>query len=165
MIASAQTLRRLRPVSPLLERQRAHGLTYGLGPCGIDLRVAEDVLLYRQGSVIMEPGAWSTRAPSFALASCMEYFTMPANLLGVVHDKSTWARMGLAVQNTVIEPGWRGYLTLELTYHGNAETLRIAAGSPICQVIFHLLDEPTDALYGGKYQDQKAGPQPARFEP
>lgn len=148
MIASAQTLRRLRPVSPLVERQRFNGLTYGLGPAGIDLRIGQLV---------------SLDVGEFRLASCVEHFTMPPQLLGVVHDKSTWARMGLAVQNTVIEPGWRGHLTIELSNHG-PERITILAGTPICQVIFHLLDEPTDRPYEGKYQDQPSGPQQAIFE-
>lgn len=145
MIASAQTLRRLRPVTPFEERATVFGLTYGLGPAGYDVRVAENRWI--------DPG-------EFLLVSTIERFDMPANLLGVVHDKSTWARQGLAVQNTVIEPGWRGYLTLEVTHHGR-DMLHIDAGAPIAQIVFHLLDADSDRLYDGKYQDQPAGPQPA----
>lgn len=153
MILSAQTLRRVQPVSPFVERQKSNGLTYGLGPAGYDIRIAEDIVLH--------PGC-------FVLASAMERFTMPEHVLGIVHDKSTWARMGLSVFNTVIEPGWRGYLTLELA-NQNApaaftEPLTIDRGTPIAQVIFHFLDLPTDTLYQGKYSNQKAGPQPAKFE-
>jgi dCTP deaminase len=54
----------------------------------------------------------------FMLAATIERFQMPDDLMGIVHDKSTWARRGLVVQNTVIAPGWHGYLTLELTNHG-----------------------------------------------
>lgn len=147
MIASAQTLRRLKPVGIWSERQTAFGMTYGLGPAGYDVRVQEEVIL--------NPG-------DFSLASTVEKFWMPLNMLGVVHDKSTWARMGLCVQNTVIEPGWRGFLTLELTNHSKQPIL-IHRGMPICQVIFHILDEPTDTPYSGKYQNQEAGPQPARL--
>jgi len=143
MIASAQTLRRKRPVYPFEERQTFHGMTYGLGPAGYDLRIAEELTLWQTG---------------FVLASCMEKFEMPSDLLGVVHDKSTWARLGLAVQNTVIEPGWRGFLTIELSNHSN-QILVIKKGMPICQVIFHILDEPTEDPYEGKYQDQKEGAQ------
>ena len=87
---------------------------------------------------------------------------MPADVIAFVHDKSTWARRGLAAQNTVIEPGWSGFLTLELTNHGH-ETLSLRAGMPIAQVVFHRLMEPTDAPYSGRYQDQAEGPQPARL--
>jgi dCTP deaminase len=97
----------------------------------------------------------------FVLASTAEMFCMPDDVLGVVHDKSSWARRGLAAQNTVIEPGWRGFLTLELTNHGK-EPLWLERGVGIVQVIFHLLDEPAAHPYRGKYQDQAAGPQVAR---
>ena len=89
------------------------------------------------------------------LASAIEEFDMPASLVGVVHDKSTWARQGLSVFITVIEPGWIGFLTLELVYHGN-EDLIIPAGSGIAQVIFH---EVTDLVkYNGRYQNQANKP-------
>ena len=149
MIASAQTLRKLLPVSPFCERTKFNGMTYGVGPAGYDLRIKEDVSL--------DPGG-------FVLASCLEEFSMPGNLLGVVHDKSTWARLGLCVQNTVIEPGWCGYLTIELTNHSKQQ-LHIKAGTPICQVVFHILDKPTEAPYNGKYQNQKEGVQEAILEP
>lgn len=150
-IASYQTIKRLAPLSPLCERTKAFGLTYGLSGAGYDIRLAERVVL-------------GFGPDSFCLASSMERFHMPSNLLGIVHDKSTLARLGLAVQNTVIEPGWQGYLTLELTNHGRA-ILALEAGQPIAQIIFHLLDEPTQVPYSGKYQNQAAGPQQAILEP
>ena len=78
---------------------------------------------------------------------------------------TTWgeARLGLSVFNTVIEPGWRGYLTLELKNQGD-RVLHIDCGDPIAQILFERLDVPTENPYSGKYQDQDAGPQPARFE-
>lgn len=88
---------------------------------------------------------------------------MPIDLLGRVADKSTLARRGLAVQNTIIEPGWRGYLTLELSNHGR-DAIEIVAGMPIAQIIFDVLDEPAERPYAGKYQDQRAGAVPARVE-
>ena len=150
-----QTLRRLQIVEPFEERTRAFGLTYGLGPCGIDIRIADSILL--------PPGG-------FALVSSFERFNMPADVMAVVHDKSTWARTGLLVQNTVIEPGWKGYLMLELTNHlrpswwrslfnrrSNYNYIRLQHGMPIAQIVFHRLDEPTHLPYAGKYQDQRRG--------
>jgi dCTP deaminase len=96
----------------------------------------------------------------FKLASTVEEFNIPDDVMGVVHDKSSWARKGLCVQNTVIEPGWRGFLTLELSYHGD-KFLIVEKGDPIAQIIFHQLDEPTYEPYDGKYQDQASGPQQA----
>jgi dCTP deaminase len=61
----------------------------------------------------------------------------------------------LTVQNTVIEPGWRGYLTLELTNHG-PNRLEIPAGSPIAQIIFEMLDEPTEQPYRGPVSEPAA---------
>ena len=68
----------------------------------------------------------------------------------------------MLVQNTVAEPGWRGYLTLEIT-RVLPWPIRIKAGTAIAQMIFKRLEQPTEQPYGcrDKYQDQKAGPQPA----
>ena len=132
-------------------KQIVNGKSYGLSACGYDVRIAEKITLH----------ASTGRFPScMQLASTMERFNMPTNVVGIVHDKSSWARKGLAVQNTVIEPGWRGYLTLELTNHGSGD-ITLQAGDPIAQIIFHWLDEETHFPYKGKYQDQAAGPQPA----
>lgn len=85
-------------------KERLHGVSHGLSEAGYDIRIKQDVVLHP--------------LRRFALASTIEYFQMPDNLVGVVHDKSTWARRKLSVQNTCIEPGWCGYLTLELVYYG-----------------------------------------------
>lgn len=145
-VASAQTLRRVRPLFPFHERTVVEGMTYGLGPASYDVRIDQDVLLDRG---------------VFRLASTVERFSMPTNLIGVVHDKSSWVRCGLTVQNTVIDPGWRGFLTLELVSHWVAINLK--RGMPIAQIVFHFLDEPTETPYVGKYQDQAPGPQGAKF--
>jgi len=148
MIASAQTIRNLAPIFPLKEKTIFNGMSYGLSAAGYDIRIAQTVIIPTNG---------------FVLASAIEFFDMTDQLLGIVHDKSTWARRGLSVFNTVIEPGWKGYLTLELKNQGDAE-IYIESGSPIAQVIFHILDEPTELPYSGKYQNQLAGPQPAIME-
>ena len=98
-----------------------------------------------------------------ALASTLEQFHMPHDLIGTVRDKSTWARLFLAVQNTLLDPGWPGFLTLELTNHSDVE-IRIAEGEPIAQIVFELLDQPTEKLYRGKYYNHERGPQHARHE-
>lgn len=122
-------------------KQRLHGVSHGLGEAGYDIRIKQTV--------------WLHPFRRFALASAIERFDMPNNLVAIVHDKSTWARRGLSVFNTVIEPGWRGHLTLELVYHG-WKPLRIPAGAGIAQVIFHELYHRTQ--YEGKYQDQDDRP-------
>lgn len=138
-------------IIPFNERSAAEGMTYGLSPAGYDVRIDQDVTV-----------SPTTYRGSFQLASTVERFAMPHDLLGVVHDKSTWARKGLAVQNTVIEPGWSGYLTLELSNYGDT-VLSITRGTPIAQIVFHLLAEPTEQPYTGRYQNQDPGPQIARL--
>jgi len=137
---------------PFVERDVVRGMSFGLSAASYDVRIAE--------SVTIDPG-------EFVLASTMEHFCIPNDVLIVAHDKSSWARRGLAVQNTIFDPGWRGYATLELTNHGGSP-LAILAGDPIAQVVCHLLTEPTTQPYGfdgtGKYQDQEWGPQGARDE-
>lgn len=143
-VLSAQTLRWYKPVTPFVNRtlHEETGTTYGLSACGYDIRVREEL---------------SIPAHGFVLASSIERFQMTDDLVGIVHDKSTWARRGLAVQNTVIEPGWCGFLTLEIT-NNRDHSISVPAGAPIAQVIFHRLDCPTDRPYAGKYQDQPARP-------
>lgn len=171
---------------PTLPRSRCElsGMTYGVGPAGYDVRIAETIAL--------PPGG-------FALASTVEEFDLPTDVLATIHDKSTLARMGLAVQTTVAEPGWRGNLTLELTNHrpvwqlsmrsfmrvisalhtarlqiireleaeqrthNATNTITLQRGQPIAQVLLHRLEAPTDRPYAGRYQDQPAHPMPASF--
>lgn len=151
MILPAQHIRaRVGMIEPFEERGVASGMSYGLSAAGYDVRI--------DCGRILRPG-------DFCLASTLERFNIGADVLGHVADKSTWARRGLAIQNTIIEPGWNGYLTLELTNHGE-ETIVIADGTPIAQIVFHLLAEPTEQPYGenAKYQNQERGPVKARFE-
>lgn len=157
MILSAQTIRHhcvnYRLIEPFSERTKHLGKTFGLSSAGYDVRVEFGIGRALKLEANGYPG-------SFALASTIERFNMPTNLIGIVHDKSSWARRGLSVFNTVIEAGWRGYLTLELANHG-PEELIIERGSPIAQIVFHYLDDPTEQPYVGKYQDQARGPQEA----
>lgn len=114
---------------------------------GYDIRIAESHWLH---------------GGEFTLGSSLEKFTMPKNLVGLVKDKSSWARQGLSVFNTVIEPGWTGFLTLELK-NQSERGMRIVAGDAIAQVLFFTTDEDTEG-YDGKYQNQEAGPQKTRYE-
>lgn len=151
MILSAQSIRRRHIFTPFNERTHAYGMTYGLGPAGYDVRVAEDM--------------WLPPFGIMRLASTLEHFVMPIDLIGTIADKSTWVRRGVCVQNSRIEPGWRGFLTLELTNH-TLLPIRVRKGMPIAQIVLHLMDEPTEQPYGehGKYQDQRAGPVAAILE-
>jgi len=155
MILSGKTIKMLNIMSPFNERTRYKGMTYGVGPAGYDVRVEFDSTGEKDGLTVF-PG-------DFILASTIEKFTMPDDVVGIVHDKSTWARLGIACQNTVIEPGWRGYLTLEISNHGK-QPVTIYRLMPIAQVIFHYVDQDTVG-YEGKYQDQRRGPVRPIIEP
>jgi dCTP deaminase len=137
------------------EKLSAYGTSYGLSEAGYDIRINETVYFYIDDPVrtlsITNTGIIRENKGRFTLASAMEVFQMPYNLVATVKDKSTWARKGLSVFNTVIEPGWSGILTLELVFNGN-ENLTIPAGTGIAQVLFARLEY--DADYGdGKYQN------------
>lgn len=132
-------------LTPFHERQSHEGRTFGLSSCGYDIRLAESMWLWP---------FWGR------LGSGMERFSMPNDLCAEVKDKSTNARLFVLVQNTIIEPGWSGYLTLELTRF-KPWPIFLKKGTPIAQIVFKTLDEPTEMAYSGKYQDQKAGAQPA----
>lgn len=147
MILSAATLRKIKPVEPFVEKTVYEGKSYGLSIAGYDIRIAQDVVLGPK---------------QFQLVSSVERFDMPNDILGRVCDKSSWLRQGLRIGNTVIEPGWRGYLTMELFNCGDTE-LSIKAGTGISQILFCRIDETTIG-YSGKYQDQKAEPQEAIHE-
>lgn len=141
-----------------------HGVSYGLGEAGYDIRIKQDITFYRLFGLIpmvkvVDGNQVSRHFGKFTLASAIEKFNMSPSCVAIVHDKSTWARRALSVFNTVIEPGWKGYLTLELVYHGRKK-LHIPAGSGIAQVLFHLVQEP--ANYNGKYQNQENQPVAAR---
>lgn len=143
MIINGKTLLQAKPLSPMLSGKESFGgVSHGLSEAGYDIRVKQKLVFTPQNR--------------FQLASTIEKFHMPNTLVAVVHDKSTWARNGLSVFNTVIEPGWKGWLTLELVYHGSEE-LVIPAGAGIAQVLFYKLAQKA-SYEGGKYQNQPDKP-------
>lgn len=165
MIINGPALLSFAPIKDMFTSKRRHnGASHGLSEVGYDIRIKQDVTFIPlqgvacMGTILIDGDIDNQQQGNFTLASAMEEFHMPNNLAGIVHDKSTWARRGLSVFNTVIEPGWRGFLTLELVYHGRKD-LHIPAGAGIAQVIFH---KPFCAAeYKGKYQDQGNRPIPA----
>ena len=142
------------------DKIKDHGVSYGLGEAGYDIRIKQEIKFrpLTLGPQIEVDG--EIEFGRFCIASAIEEFDMPADLVGIVHDKSTWARQGLSVFNTVIEPGFKGGLTLELVFYGNKELI-IPAGAGIAQVIFSSLAH--DAHYEGKYQNQSTDPTPSIF--
>ncbi len=168
-VLSYQSIKKAKILRPFYARtlHEPSSLSYGCGAASYDVRLSEDTYLY-EGLV--------------TLASTLEQFTMPGDVCGVVHDKSSLARVGVLVQNTFIDPGWRGYLTLEISFHhlnpwksrqdqssskhpfaSDNEALDLIAGTPIAQIVFHYLDEYTEQPYSGQYQDQEKGAQPSKL--
>lgn len=155
-VLSAQSIRRLclDVAAPLIwpwsERSNSNGRTYGIGPASYDLRLKYTLWMipfFR----------------SHAIASTIETLNLPDNVCGSVMDKSTNARLWVFMQNTHVDPGFRGGLTLEVTYEGWIPR-RIRAGTPIAQMKFEWLDEATEQPYRGKYFNQSSDPQRAILE-
>lgn len=162
MVINGRILWEMAPIKGMLGfKERRHGVSHGLGEAGYDICLKQKIHLVR-GDQHNRPCVWVddkfATYGRFVLASAIEEFDMPNSVVGIVHDKSTWARRGLSVFNTVIEPGWKGFLTLELVYHGDEELI-LPAGAGIAQVVFH---RTSDAMeYTGKYNHQPDMPVPA----
>ena len=161
-------------IAPFNERQAANGMTWGLGPCTYDFRLAQRRVMmpfwqlplwwaYRVIDfaffMIGFPEPFADYYCVFAIGSTMERVQFPLDVCGVVLDKSSWARRGLAVQNTKFDPAFQGYPTVELSNH-SLRTLVIAKGTPICQFKFDRLEAPTELPYSGRYQNQANAPTP-----
>lgn len=153
MMLSTQSIRRRMSenIVPFVDEPvQERGMSYGLGPAGYDIRIGKIDRRLQSDSYLINPG-------DFVLASALEWTKFPDDIVGEVKDKSTLARMGIALQTTVIEPGWYGHITLEISNHG-LKPVRIYIGQPIAQLQFIQLDEPTERPYKGKYQNQEDRP-------
>ena len=166
MFVNRETLIKWRPIVAMTDtKEQFMGTSFGLSEAGYDIRIKQDVEFFvsPHGNYVVtsdpETGDCETHAGNFCLASSMVEFDTPKTMVGTVKDKSTWARKGLSVFNTVIEPGWPGWLTLELVYHGNTN-MKIHAGQGIAQVLYGLLSDES-SYADGKYQNAGNFPQPA----
>lgn len=176
MNINGQTMLKAAPIRGMAgDKIRLNGVSHGLSEAGYDIRIRQHVrFFYRAPKGFKEHVLaffgvkfhavsvnGETHDGRFCIASAVEEFDLPADLTGVVHDKSTHARRGLSVFNTVIEPGFQGGLTLELVYHGQDE-LELQPGIGIAQVIF---TRNSDLMkYTGKYQGQSLDPVAAIYE-
>jgi dCTP deaminase len=179
-ILPAQTIRALCDgdaaeiplIYPFAERGFSHGLTYGLGPCTYDMRIAQDLILLPLWMLplyaLLKIARVATRLPFlahvrcfFALGSTIETVAFPADVCGTVMDKSSNARRGLSVFNTKFDPGFVGYPTLEL-HNCSLRPLVFRRGMPICQFKFERLEAATVMPYVGRYQGQGKEPTPYR---
>lgn len=174
----------MRMIEPFLSHQvRAMGdrrtISFGLSSYGYDLRLADDGFrvfspiigaeidpkAFDERTLIEAPkressdGSWYWLLPphSYALGVTVETFNIPRNVLGLVVGKSTYARAGLIVNCTPLEPGWRGRLVLEFSNAADLP-LRVYVLDGIAQLLFFESDESCAVSYGdrqGKYQDQR----------
>lgn len=161
-----------RMIEPFVEGQIRQGvISYGLSSYGYDIRVADEFKIFTNVySTVVDPKNFDPKSMvdfkgdvcvippnSFALARTVEYFRVPRGVLCVCLGKSTYARCGIIVNTTPFEPGWEGYVTLEIS---NTTPLpaKIYANEGIAQVLFFEADEPCEVSYDerkGKYQGQQ----------
>ena len=146
-------------------------VSYGTSSYGYDVRCASEFKIFTNiNSTIVDPKNFDVNnfvdfngdvciipPNSFALARTVEYFRIPRNVLGTCLGKSTYARCGLIVNVTPLEPEWEGHVTLEFS---NTTTLpaKIYANEGVAQMLFFESDDACETSYrdrGGKYQGQK----------
>ncbi len=159
-------------IEPFVESQRSDGvISYGLSSYGYDARVAEDFRLFTNvDSAIVDPKQFSDKSfvkrevavcivppNSFVLARTVEYFRIPRDVLVICLGKSTYARCGIIVNVTPLEPEWEGHVTLEIS---NTTPLpaKIYANEGACQFLFFRGASPPEVSYadrGGKYMRQR----------
>ena len=161
-------------ITPFVAVQVTDGISYGVSSFGYDLRVADEFKVFSpisdgESSPYVDPKNMAKGSfidikadvciippNSFALARSVEHIRMPRNILGVCLGKSTYARCGIVTNVTPLEPGWEGYVTLEIA---NTSPLpaRIYANEGLVQVLFFEGEQPLNsyANRGGKYQGQQ----------
>ncbi len=173
-------IRELILIEPFEENVKRPGrVSYGVSSYGYDVRVGPVFKVFTNvaphgGQTMVDPKAFSeasfitidTRATgrdhviippnSFALAETVEWFAIPRDVLAICVGKSTYARCGIIVNVTPLEPEWRGKVTLEIS---NTTPLpaKIYADEGIAQMIFLKADRVCAVSYadkGGKYQNQ-----------
>ena len=145
-------------------------ISYGTSSYGYDVRCAREFKIFTNiNSTIVDPKAFDPNSfvdvknsvciippNSFALARTVEYFRIPRSVLTICLGKSTYARCGIIVNVTPLEPEWEGHVTLEFS---NTTPLpaKIYANEGVAQMLFFESDEVCSTSYrdrGGKYQGQ-----------
>ena len=161
-----------RMIEPFVESQTREGVvSYGVSSYGYDVRVGDEFKVFTNVfNTVVDPKNFDPKSfvdikadvcvippNSFALASTIEYFRIPRDILTVCLGKSTYARCGIIVNVTPFEPEWEGHVTIEIS---NTTPLpaKIYANEGIAQVLFFQSDEPCAKSYKdkkGKYQAQQ----------
>ena len=170
-------IRMIDPFVPSQIRHDAHGapvISYGLSSCGYDIRLAGEFKICSNAKYpLIDPkqvkdelfiehyGEYCIIPPhSFVLARSFEKFHIPRDILGVCFGKSTYARCGVIVNVTPLEPEWEGYLTIEIS-NTTPCAVKVYAHEGIAQVVFFKTSEACRTSYrdrNGKYQGQAAEP-------
>ena len=146
-------------------------ISYGTSSYGYDVRCSDEFKVFTNiHSATVDPKQFDEKSfvdvksdvcvippNSFALARTVEYFKIPRNVLTICLGKSTYARCGIIVNVTPLEPEWEGHVTLEFS---NTTTLpaKIYANEGVAQMLFFESDEECETSYkdrGGKYQGQR----------
>ncbi len=165
----AEKHRMIEPFEPKLVKEGK--ISYGLSSYGYDIRVADEYYIFTnvymaivdpknfdEKSFVYHKGEYCIIPPnSFCLARSVEYFRIPRNVIGICIGKSTYARCGIIVNVTPLEPEWEGYLTIEIS---NTTPLpaKIYSFEGIAQLVFIESDEVCEISYldrKGKYQKQE----------
>ncbi|MCK9257822.1 MAG: dCTP deaminase [Sulfurospirillaceae bacterium] len=158
-------------IDPFCEEQVGKNvISYGVSSYGYDIRVGREFKIFTNvNSTVVDPKNFEAKnvvdfvgdvcivpPNSFALASTIEYFKIPSNVLAICLGKSTYARCGIIVNVTPFEPDFEGHITIEIS---NTTPLpaKIYANEGIAQVLFLEGDEQCEVTYkdkAGKYQGQ-----------
>jgi dCTP deaminase len=159
-------------IDPFVDDQVRSGvISFGVSSYGYDVRVGDEFKVFTNVfNTVVDPKNFDPRSfvdikadiciippNSFALASTVEYFRVPRDILTVCLGKSTYARCGIIVNVTPFEPEWEGHVTIEIS---NTTPLpaKIYANEGIAQVVFFQGDEVCAVSYKdrkGKYQAQR----------
>ena len=167
-----ENCRKNKMITPFVEGLVAKGrVSYGLSSYGYDIRVSNEYKVFTDvHNCVVDPKAFNDKsfvdikapycivpAHSFALARSVEYFRIPRDVIGLCIGKSTYARCGIVVNITPLEPEWEGHLTLEIS---NTTPLpaKIYSNEGIAQLVFLGADQVCGTSYKdrkGKYQAQR----------
>ncbi len=159
-------------IAPFEEKQQRDGvISYGLSSYGYDARVADEFKIFTNvDNALVDPKSFAESSfvnrktdvcvippNSFALARTVEYFKIPRDVLVICLGKSTYARCGLIVNVTPLEPEWEGHVTLEIS---NTTPLpaKVYANEGLCQFLFLKGEGACEVSYadkGGKYMKQQ----------
>lgn len=162
-------------------------ISYGLSSAGYDIRLGGEIWVYKATSgEVVDPKRFRCQeyrermfdhfvclhgqqviipAGGYVLGTSLEYFRMPSDVMATCLGKSTYARIGISINVTPLEPGWKGTLTIEIE-NANPGPACVYVGEGIAQLLFFKLPRTPQKTYdkrSGRYQNQ-SGVTPPRLE-